>query len=971
MDPDPFSEPSSPTIEDSQNESSTSPTGLTRDPSLGQVYGDHTPDVGVPVPQPLFQNSQSALQLNASLFSSFRNLLQSDNGPSSQERPTFNNVHSYDAEQIGADTPNSTSLPTNETFANVMQDMADIPLDETSEIGFAYDEGMTGSSPDLDPVHLVDLPWNETAWVRSSTSDMRLFAGDIVDQQNRLKHMHTLFKYALGYLDTPCREKVRSAHDSFATTSFSRLSSDTGATVALLYDLQASPTGSNVWPDVRQFSSTPARLTVLSAIIDVQCPKTQDLVKSITSAKPDISRRPPKPIRSSAPQQSKFRWPQYRDTLPQEVYELIVQHLARDDLKALRLTCKEIEYRISHILFETVVVAFNPEIYGMLQFTNHPSANQVQAKGKGKAKDAPDFGSPEWSDFQNTGKAHALDVFRGFGPHMKRFGMSYEIDEEHLSSLPPKELLQKLKSYWGEYDWPYPDYQRFVDVAQLEDTADETPLMVKAFSFLTKVEELSLSIDSGLGRLHGPDVNLYHRIRKQPSPVFRTPDPLAECGEPRSRKAIAQKELWKLLKRLHGAKHGDAIAWATVRHALLQLPSSSFDAIHAAMKRVSVMGNAPILSELSGILDFVRNGAELRHLMDILTSDVTATSNADSVARHEGVQGILAFDTNIPDINDLNSNNFPLRPNRLTKPQREWLMETEWAQRAFISSYILAVIDNAFAFRNVHTVNLARLSGHYIPQISRQDFWDSLPNVKIVTILAVAEWREVSRDEAGSDAVEVKPILPTTACIDLEVFLMNIVAPRRQITTLNVGWASGGEQERGTFGRNQHLMPAPIMPWIWIASSMATGRLVDEMILFPFIQNLTLTNCWVIPTVLQLFMKSHSDMALESLTLDSVSLSPNMSSLNPVLSANPPRTTVDQNQEVQQVHSVYMSRHQLGALFTARTISTNPPNQAPAGQLAQVAGIAQPPRFPGRMANLPANGNLGRQWHTTPTARSR
>jgi hypothetical protein len=107
-----------------------------------------------------------------------------------------------------------------------------------------------------------------------------------------------------------------------------------------------------------------------------------------------------------------------------EIYHMILEHLSRDDVKALRLTCKEIEFRISNILLQTVVVPFNTEIYGMLH----------DVKGKGKLSELstlPSSGRLAWKNSGNLNvyNGHGVDVFRGFGHHIKRYGMSFEVDE--------------------------------------------------------------------------------------------------------------------------------------------------------------------------------------------------------------------------------------------------------------------------------------------------------------------------------------------------------------------------------------------------------------------------------------------------------------------------------------------------------------------------------------------------------------
>src|SRR6185295_2643216 len=83
----------------------------------------------------------------------------------------------------------------------------------------------------------------------------------------------------------------------------------------------------------------------------------------------------------------------------------------------------------------------------------------------------------------------------------------------------------------------------------------------------------------------------------------------------------------------------------------------------------------------------------------------------------------------------------PIIPANLTKAQKEWLLETEWAQRAFMSSYMLAVIDNPMTFCNVHTLNISQLSDRYIGLLSRHDFWNALPNLANVVLKIIPGWR--------------------------------------------------------------------------------------------------------------------------------------------------------------------------------------------------------------------------------------
>lgn len=71
--------------------------------------------------------------------------------------------------------------------------------------------------------------------------------------------------------------------------------------------------------------------------------------------------------------------------------------------------------------------------------------------------------------------------------------------------------------------------------------------------------------------------------------------------------------------------------------------------------------------------------------------------------------------------------------------------------------------------------------------------------------------------------------------------------------------------------------------------------LKNGLILLPYVENLTITNCWIIPNILQLIVKEHSKRALRTLTLDSVSLTHNVAKLARVLGMNRPLMNVLQN----------------------------------------------------------------------------
>ena len=143
---------------------------------------------------------------------------------------------------------------------------------------------------------------------------------------------------------------------------------------------------------------------------------------------------------------------------------MVADYLNRDDIKSLRLVSRELNQIVSQILFKTVVVPFNTEIYGML--------SQEQASGAGTSNFV--WKNANGDDVYN---GHGLDVFRGFGAHIVKYGMSFEVSEVALAKPPVKILTEHHESFWGTFDWPFVEYRRFEDVEGLESAVRKSQLV--------------------------------------------------------------------------------------------------------------------------------------------------------------------------------------------------------------------------------------------------------------------------------------------------------------------------------------------------------------------------------------------------------------------------------------------------------------------------------------------------------------
>ncbi|KAF2028934.1 hypothetical protein EK21DRAFT_68770 [Setomelanomma holmii] len=637
-----------------------------------------------------------------------------------------------------------------------------------------------------------------------------------------------------------------------------------GAVAVIRYHSQTpAPDANDVWPNFRSTAKAPARYQLLDK-------DSEPMANAKSKRRPPhdpqgAKRKSGKAKRGKAITEELEDIPMGRPmwSLPVELVELIAVHLNRDDIKSLRMVSHELNHYVSQVIFKTVVVPFNTEIYGMLSQGQKPDI-----KGKKRAKYAQPQPGFSWNNANGNDvyDGHGIDVFKGFGKHITSYGMSFEVNEDVLSQPPAKSLTEKKTSFWGEFEWPYEDYRRFDAVAGLETAADETPRMKIAFSELTKVKELALSVDSGLGWLNGPDRSIRARILQRPPSVFGT---LRDVPD---RRTQAQQELWAHIEKCHQDAGSD------IRLATLYRLNGS--------QALSESDEAKLLAEEQPRMPYLDTQI-IHEATPHETGEVPMPTSFDDpeVLDHfvltppSSKSGILFTSTTSP--SDASQVMSPVIPVNLTKAQKEWLLETEWAQRAFISSYMLSIIDNPLTFTPVHTLNLSRLSDRYLPSLNRADFWNALPNLTNLTLLVIPGWRNVHKDEAGFvDAPRINPITGLDPFCDL---LGTHVATRSNIQNLTVGWVGGGEHAEGLHARNRLLMPAPLRSmsmrindnWILATEMIAElnpQRIRAALLQFPHVERLALQNCWITPATLLQFVHCHDALALKQLVLDSVSL---------------------------------------------------------------------------------------------------
>jgi hypothetical protein len=544
------------------------------------------------------------------------------------------------------------------------------------------------------------------------------------------------------------------------------------------------------------------------------------------------------------------RWP---SNFPTELFEKVTQSLSYGDVRNMRLVCKEFAWKTSPVLFKEVVVPFTTELYDMIEDDFSVRLHKTTMKDQNGKSVGSFVGSstlPEgltsyrpsedaiyYRKSSETAPRHGLRVFQGFGPHMNRFGIRFEVTESDLAVAPSKKINTKhTESYYGVYEWPLSGYTRFGRLAGLEKVADETPRMTAALETLVNVQEIGLSLDSGLGYLHGPDMS-HHDI------IFDRPAAMFDADSSKRFTTDGIEAFWSSLRQSHASfATGARLAHerffscilTTDRNPYAELPTVSATAYDDTTLWPSVAAE--------GILSGVRLTAPVRGVLYTAAEETTTLSNSTS-----------------------NKLSPPLSPASLSSEQNQWLLETGWAQSAFLDTYILALGDNPGVFYQVTKVTISKISSGLLSKLDQEEFWDALPSVKDVTLLVNPDWRTVCKDEAG--CAVTRSHAPSLGVTTFHAVIRR-VARLDEIQKMRFGYTEGGELGKGIFGRNSHLLPVPIA---------ALDQILDPnpgVLSLDHVKDVTLVNCWITPPVLRQLTSTRKINAVAGrrLTFESVSL---------------------------------------------------------------------------------------------------
>ncbi|OHW96664.1 F-box domain-containing protein [Colletotrichum incanum] len=587
-------------------------------------------------------------------------------------------------------------------------------------------------------------------------------------------------------------------------------------------------------------------------------------------------------------------WPPTK--VPVEIFDEITTYLSRSDVKNLRLVNHEFDRMVSAKYFRNVVVPFRSEMY-------HAMKQKVSLEDDDNEQVQPG---------KDTLFSSGMRIFQSFGDHILRFALSLEIDEESLAYPPIKPTQKAITSYWGIYRWPHESYLRYTELEGLEQTADETASMKEALRCLAQVQELGLCCDAGLGYLLGPDQQL--ESPSLPHPVFglrnlryRTLQrrlARADSDAMNARKLAFESPrdfkytVLESMVRNAGytqdqAKDAIAMLLSTENVSLTNIDFDERTAAAAALANPESQGTNRV------ILQHVNAGPDQDH-DDNFARTVVAALN-DSTAGH------------------------PLQPRNLTRGQKEMLLELEWAHRALIQSYVIALIDNARlnSFNSLTTLTIAKIPSSHIFMFQRPDFWRSLPNLTNVALAVVADWRQVAKVAPG--CVEDTFVSPVDSVTKVHRLLQDHIAKQENIKFLHFEWICGGEFAPGMTQRNLYVLPIPICSpeqMVHPETAKSTGVLLS----LPHVKHLSLKNCYATPHVFLQAFRTMAQQSLQKLELESVSLT-----------GSPTRDQGHMN-DVFHPHA-----HVVGAPIQ---IQVQAPGQAQAQVAQQAAEQQQPPPLP-------------------------
>lgn len=547
---------------------------------------------------------------------------------------------------------------------------------------------------------------------------------------------------------------------------------------------------------------------------------------------------------------SSSSWPAKR--IPVEIFNLIIQYVPRKAVQTMRLVNREFDAKLAEIYFNVVVVPFRPEfeaLYGSLNI-NPGSSSEKQKLSLVIGKTTDETGSTDGTS-QSSANDGVLSaghrVFEQFGDKMRKFALALELNEKDLASPPLKINQEILLAPWGLYRWPIMNYQRYSRVEGLEQMANETGYMMQAFQYLKYVAEIGISCDAGLGWLCGPDTNPFC-TRTQP-PVFR---PMVYEGGGAGSSASAEEE------------GEESLSLSILKQMALNAGYSEVEWPRVILRLLEDEGREGVIEWIERILP---SGRLIRDRIPYLEVN-ESTTKEDIIFQ---IKNAIVCDGELTVVGTAETTrSCGLVPCNLSMAQAEMLLELEWAHRALMQSYRIAVMDNKNSFQNLKQLNIARCPSCRITTWCDDEFWETMTSIETFHLGVIPDWREITKDSSG--AIDQRRVAPSDASRNVFKLLQFYVAEQKNIKNISFEWVCGGEFAMGKSQRDRYILPAPVLSDIGNMVNIPYEFRPDDILNLPFISKLSLKNCWFTPHVFLFFFQHMFLEALREVTLESVSL---------------------------------------------------------------------------------------------------
>ncbi|KAI1803373.1 hypothetical protein F4811DRAFT_345838 [Daldinia bambusicola] len=374
-------------------------------------------------------------------------------------------------------------------------------------------------------------------------------------------------------------------------------------------------------------------------------------------------------------------WPAKR--VPIELFTMVAGKLDRNDVKALRLVCKEFSEKLDDYFFKRVVINVNVKLEDMFKILGQGYDHSVHA--------------------DITEYLAGSDSLHNMSSHVQRLALALELSEQELAT--PEDDGQEVLEIrdWGICRWPADDKlcsnTRLAKMARSMESGRGVSYIL---ANVKDIQELAISCDGGLGYLQGPDVNPF-----QPPgllPIFSSPTKVPNVVRP----------------------EGD---WFLPS---LQVTFKKPYKLELIEKKLAALGIPPdqIAAEIKGLISFERTD------MDGFTYEERSRPSLPT-SRYGDRQIVRPL---------RRLYNYRLQPDQLTDTQARLLFQYITAQQALVQAFTLAVADNASSYSKLTKINIARLPSLHIDLLCRDDFWSRIPKLEEVSLGVVPDWRELIQE---------------------------------------------------------------------------------------------------------------------------------------------------------------------------------------------------------------------------------